>query len=203
MNSEFNQETDVYEEMIYENSQETNTEVYSQDINSEELSSENPQRMNSEFNQEINCKFYGKECRSEDHDDSEYCTLRMKRYFGLQDGYLCPMCETCSPTSWMEFYFMHGLHLTGYFDKSKTILAREIFNDEDYHPEIGYEKDLSPNYCSQIVGQKRRGKTICFSYIESPVSLQKSKAVVNIQNRDRYCFLYSILIVVNYVKIPR
>ena len=286
--------------------------------------------MNSEFNQEINCKFYGKECRSEDHDDSDYCTLRMKRYFGLQDGYLCPMCETCSPTSWMDFYFMHGLHLTGYFDKSKTILAREIFNDEDYHPEIGYEKDLSSNYCPQIGYGKRKGDILVShpkkpriesnlnnahidlssdishletnriivlpslkdevastiqemgqakiqfevkvkfnkitgetkvwwlsnsattfseefysdgikklqekienytklssgwrleqilevtmtitqvsdliyvtgsSYIESPVSINRSNAVVNVQNEDHYCFLYSILAVINYEKI--
>ena len=41
------------------------------------------------------------------------------------------------------------------------------------------------------------------SYIESPESINQSKAVVNVQNKDHFCFLYSILAAVNYDKIPK
>ena len=41
------------------------------------------------------------------------------------------------------------------------------------------------------------------SYIPSPKELEKSKATVNVQNKDNLCFLYSILAVLKYDSIER
>ena len=41
------------------------------------------------------------------------------------------------------------------------------------------------------------------SYFPSPISLQKKKATINVQNNDNKCFLYAILAAQNYHRIKR